>query len=547
MRGRLTRREIANAGDRDRAASRARLGRRLAPWAIMFGALLLSARAKAQFSQDGPKLVGSGGTSPDQQGAFVALSADGTTAIVGGDTRDRAPMPAWAWTRTAGVWAQQGPLIGTNATIVNPNTSIYSSGPVAVSADGNTALVANANDNGIGAVWVWVRVGGIWVQQGQKLVSASGGYEQQGSVIALSADGNTALVVGNSLDKVVTWIWTRSGGVWSRQAAPVAFPPFPGGNGGVLAISADLSSAAVSSWFGGGPTMSIWTRSGSSWTRQSDYLVNYDDSGSAVSVSSAALSVDGTTAIFGCSYDGKFVGAAWVWARNASGVWVRQGNKLVGAGAEGGSGQGAYVALSADGNTAFVGGPYDHASLGAAWIWRRTADAWLQQGDKLISGDYRGGFGGPVALSADGRTALVGQSGIILVGGAWAFRDASAPAGCPGSTSTGNTLPLVGGRFVATLSYTGYSASVSGLGTAWKLSDTVGYFGTADSTAADVTVKMVNFCALNGSWSVYIGGTTDVHTVVQITDTKTGRVSSPFVNALGHDFQLMKAEVFSCP
>ncbi len=120
--------------------------------------------------------------------------------------------------------------------------------------------------------------------------------------------------------------------------------------------------------------------------------------------------------------------------------------------------------------------------------------------------------------------------------------------GCPGAASTGTTLPLVGGRFLATLNYVGYGANPpTGAGTGHRLTDNVGYFGTVDPTSADVAVKIVDFCSLNGTWGVYIGGATDLNTSVTITDTSTGKVSQPFVNALGHDFKLMKAGVFACP
>jgi hypothetical protein len=71
------------------------------------------------------------------------------------------------------------------------------------------------------------------------------------------------------------------------------------------------------------------------------------------------------------------------------------------------------VALSADGGTALLGMPYDdfdgNTNAGAAYVFRRDGDAWVQQA-KLVSEPrgYSGSFGSDVALSADGRTALVG-------------------------------------------------------------------------------------------------------------------------------------------
>jgi hypothetical protein len=66
--------------------------------------------------------------------------------------------------------------------------------------------------------------------------------------------------------------------------------------------------------------------------------------------------------------DNGEVGAAWVFTRSG-GVWSQQGSKLVGTGAVGPAGQGRSVALSADGNTAIVGGPADNTNIGAAWVF----------------------------------------------------------------------------------------------------------------------------------------------------------------------------------
>src|SRR6185503_3028630 len=61
-----------------------------------------------QFSQQGPKLVGSGAVGNDHQGQSVAISADGNTAIVGGNGGGQqdisAPGAAWVYTRSGGVW-----------------------------------------------------------------------------------------------------------------------------------------------------------------------------------------------------------------------------------------------------------------------------------------------------------------------------------------------------------------------------------------------------------------------------------------------------------
>jgi len=68
--------------------------------------------------------------------------------------------------------------------------------------------------------------------------------------------------------------------------------------------------------------------------------------------------------------DKSYSGAAWVYSRSGT-VWTQQANKLVGTDAIGSAGQGHSVALSADGNTAIVGGLADNRVRGAAWVYRR--------------------------------------------------------------------------------------------------------------------------------------------------------------------------------
>ena len=75
------------------------------------------------------------------------------------------------------------------------------------------------DNSGTGAAWVHTRSGGVWTQQGSKLVGTGAvGSARQGSSVALSADGNTA-IVGGLADNGVTgaaWVHTRSGGIWTK-------------------------------------------------------------------------------------------------------------------------------------------------------------------------------------------------------------------------------------------------------------------------------------------------------------------------------------------
>ena len=176
----------------------------------------------------------------------------------------------------------------------------------------------------------------------------------------------------------------------------------------------------------------VWTRSGGVWTQQGTKLVGSGAVGNARQGISVSLSADGNTAIVGGSFDNSQAGAAWVWTRSG-GVWTQQGNKLVGSGAVGNAQQGVSVSISADGNKAIIGGLHDDSNVGAAWVWTRSGGVWTQQGSKLVgSGDLGNAFQGQsVALSADGTTAIVGGNGDNGgAGAAWVF-----------STTAGNVVP----------------------------------------------------------------------------------------------------------
>jgi hypothetical protein len=105
------------------------------------------------------------------------------------------------------------------------------------------------------------------------------------------------------------------------------------------------------------------------FTQQGSKLVGTGAVGQSAQGFSVALSADGNTAIVGGIEDNSYAGAAWVYTRSSQGLWTQQGSKLVGTGAVGNAQQGFSVALSGDGNTAFVGGPADNSVAGAAWVF----------------------------------------------------------------------------------------------------------------------------------------------------------------------------------
>lgn len=352
-------------------------------------------------------------------GAAVALSAEATTALIGSPSEGLGS--AWVFTRSGSTWSQQGPKL-TGAEQVESYGQFGSS--VSLSGAGGTALIGGSGDhNLIGAAWVFERTGSVWSQQGPKLVaSGESGMAQFGLSVSLSEDGRTALIGGpgnieGHVDGVgAAWVFTLSGSSWTQQARLTG----EGESGGALlgwsvAISGDGDTALVGGPDDSADTGAAWVfkRSGSTWSQQGSKLIGSDTSAAQQFGWSVAIASNGETALIGGPYEGSdsFVGAAWVFT-DTSGLWSQQGAKLTGSGELGGGYFGQSVALSDDGDTAMVGGSYDNHFQGAAWAFARTEAVWSPQGEKLTGGGEKGTgnsrFGTAAAIAASGTTALIG-------------------------------------------------------------------------------------------------------------------------------------------
>src|SRR5580700_5600029 len=159
------------------------------PRVVLAGLLLFSLPSFAELVERGGKIAGAGATSEAaRQGASVSLSADGTTAIEGGPYDGSGRGAVWVFARTGAGWAQQGERLAANDSV---GERVFQGRSVALSADGNTALVGgDGDDGGIGAAWVFTRVAGAWAQQAKLVGDVAVGQSRQGSAVALSADGN---------------------------------------------------------------------------------------------------------------------------------------------------------------------------------------------------------------------------------------------------------------------------------------------------------------------------------------------------------------------
>jgi FG-GAP repeat len=215
---------------------------------------------------------------------------------------------------------------------------------------------------------VFVREGSHWIEQ-QKL-TASDAMEADlfGVSVALSASGKTALIGTHLAD---------------------------------CTAGEDCGAAYV------------FVREGSHWVEQQKLTA----SDTVVFGRSVALSASGKTALIGASaadcHAGEDCGAAYVFVQKKQGGWVERQKLTASDTVE----FGLFVALSASGKTALIGAVGDDCTTGgfcdAAYVFVREGSHWVER-QKLTASDAVPGagnnFGRSIALSASGKTALIGTS-----------------------------------------------------------------------------------------------------------------------------------------
>ena len=360
---------------------------------------------------------------------------------------------------------------------------------VSVSGDGGTLAVGayneDSNATGIngsqsdnstsnsGAVYVFVKDGANWSQQGYVKAAMPDVSDLFGWSVALSGDGNTlavgayredgsiAAINGNeadngAIDSGAGYIFVRSGTDWSQQAYIKASNADAGDRFGyILSLSADGNRLAVGAYaedsdatgVGGAEDNNnssnsgaayVFQRSGTDWSQQAYIKASAGDSTDFFGIN-VALSGDGDTLAVGTHREDSDAsgidgaqdnnntsnsGAAYIFAETA-GIWSQQAY-IKSSNPEFGDSFGQRLALSGDGNTLAVGatqedsnatgidGGQDDNSIdnsGAVYVFGRTGITWSQEAYlKPSNTQLEGGFGSNVALSGDGNTLAVAAS-----------------------------------------------------------------------------------------------------------------------------------------
>ena len=212
---------------------------------------------------------------------------------------------------------------------------------VAISADGNTAVIGAPNKNSLeGAAYVFVRTGTnpVTFTQQAKLLPLlpfvpvpNTPFVQFGTSVAIS--GETVVVGAQNESSAGTragaaYIFTRTGTTWAEQAQLVpSNPSLPAFFGGSVSIDGDTAVVGAFEQQSGDPGSAyVFTRSGTSWAEQARLTVSTQPQNPFGFSFGIGVAIEGDTALIGATGDGRDIsggGAAFVFTRSGS-VWTEQ-------------------------------------------------------------------------------------------------------------------------------------------------------------------------------------------------------------------------------
>ena len=261
----------------------------------------------------------------DQFGYSVSISSAGNTAIVGAPYEDSGGFEigsAYIFTRSGTTWTRQQKIQASDKQAAD-----YFGWSVSISSDGNTAIVGAVDEdpdgvNDAGSAYIFTRSGITWTEQQKIKALDKEASDFFGESVAISGDGNTALVgaiydgtIGN--ERVgAAYIFTRSGTTWTEQQKIQASDKQAQDNFGYsVSISGDGNTALVATGGYGIRPAYIFTRSGTTWTEQDKIQASDQEAHDFFGRTAVSISSDGNTALVGASKEdtgGTDAGAAYI-------------------------------------------------------------------------------------------------------------------------------------------------------------------------------------------------------------------------------------------
>ena len=409
------------------------------------GALQVFLRTETGWVQH-QKLIASDATSGDRFGTALAMSGD--YAIVGAPRKDDAGTnsgAAYIFTRQGTEWVEQAKLVASDGM-----RGDYFG--ISVAIDGDTALVGGHRANEPfadgGAVYVFERIGGSWIQTTRLIAPDGDNFAYFGFSVGLDAD--TAIIGAirddeAGIDSGAAYVFVRGQFGWAPQAKLVGNNTKAEDSFG-YAVDVDGDFAIVTSPRNkGGGAAYIYKREGTEWEQKRNRvrirMIPIDPNGGT----SFGVSVDinGETVVIGATgaiVGEDEVGAAYIFTQNEPPFW-NQHTKLVAGDRASGDQLGFAVAIS--GNEIIAGAPTHDAggpAAGAAYIFQQNQEAAWVESAKLSDGE---------TASEDQFGVSVAISGNFAISGAQQDDDIATNAGAAYIFERAGTIWLQRAKLVA--------------------------------------------------------------------------------------------------
>jgi len=300
-------------------------------------------------------------------------------------------------------WVASEQFVSTANTAENDRTALantdnaYGGGNRHFDDQGNYYIVPYGSANvgalsDVGYLHVHARSGDTWSQQ--QIINVASPTATRWSALGSSINGDGDYIAysdwwkanGSNARVGAVEIWNRSGSTWSRQTTITSTNTAQRRFGCSTAFNKDGTYLAItfpfSAYFDGHGGVEIWTRSGSSWSRQATLTPSDVDDrwepGRTVDISD-----DGDVVMIGSSiYDTH--GAAFVWTRSGSTWTQRQKFTIADAGASASSDRfGSAVSMSGDGKTIVISAIFadsPSSNDGGVYVYQSTdLQTWTYQ------------------------------------------------------------------------------------------------------------------------------------------------------------------------
>lgn len=231
-----------------------------------------------------------------------AVAVDGERIVVGAPDRLSASGAAHVFVRSGASWTREATLRASD-----PAGNARFGDAVAI--DGNTIVIgALGFSQSRGAVYVFVRSGGSWVQQ-QRLTLANGNVNDRLG-LAVGIDGDSMIAGAPGRDGLVTdqgaaYIWRRSGVTWTLESTLVRNSPASGDRlGSAVDIGADVAVVGAPDAEAAGAAeagvVMTWQRAAGGWQAQPELESLETSTGAQFG---SALALDGARLLIGAPGD----------------------------------------------------------------------------------------------------------------------------------------------------------------------------------------------------------------------------------------------------